>query len=49
VKGVRVHHPSTLPGTRWRRLPLTTVPRTLLDVARTASLEQLRRALAQAD
>jgi very-short-patch-repair endonuclease len=49
VDGVRVHHPSTLPGTRWRRLPLTTVPRTLLDVTRTASLEQLRRALAQAD
>src|SRR5205823_5327994 len=29
VEGVRVHHPSTLPGARWRRLPLTTVPRAL--------------------
>ena len=49
LDGVRVHHPHVLDGTRWRRLPITTVPRTLLDLARTASLEQLRRALAQAD
>jgi very-short-patch-repair endonuclease len=36
-------------GTRTRRLPLTTVPRTLLDLASTWSPNEVRRALAQAD
>jgi hypothetical protein len=46
---VRVHHPRVIDGTRWRRLPITTVPRTLLDLAAEASIDLLRRALAQAD
>ena len=46
---VRVHHPHELDGTRWRRLPITTVSRTLRDLAAESSIEQLRRALAQAD
>ena len=29
LDGVRVHHPRVLDGTRWRRLPITTVSRTL--------------------
>jgi very-short-patch-repair endonuclease len=49
LEGVRVHHPRVLDGTRWRRLPITTVPRTLRDIAAEASIEELRRALAQAD
>jgi predicted transcriptional regulator of viral defense system len=49
VKGVRVHHPRTLQGARHRRLPVTTLPRTLLDFASVSSLHQVRRALAQAD
>jgi hypothetical protein len=47
--GVRVHHPRVLDGTRYRRLPITTVSRTLLDLAAQSSIEQLRRSLAQAD
>ena len=46
---VRVHHPRVIDATRWRRLPVTTVPRTLLDLAAGASIELVRRALAQAD
>jgi hypothetical protein len=49
LDGVRVHHPRAIEATRSRRLPVTTVPRTLLDLAATSSTEQLRRALAQAD
>ena len=47
--GVRVHHPRVLDGTRWRRLPITTVSRTFRDLAAESSIEELRRALAQAD
>ena len=49
LDGVRVHHPRVLDGTRWRRLPITTVSRTLRDLAAESSIEELRRALAQAD
>jgi very-short-patch-repair endonuclease len=49
VDGVRVHHPRALEGTRARRLPVTTIPRTLLDLAATSSTNEVRRALAQAD
>ena len=49
LDGVRVHHPRVIDGTRSRRLPVTTVPRTLLDLASTSSTDQIRRALAQAD
>jgi very-short-patch-repair endonuclease len=46
---VRVHHPRVLDATRWRRLPVTTIPRTLLDLAAKASIDLVRQALAQAD
>jgi hypothetical protein len=49
LSGVRVHHPRVLDGTRCRRLPITTVTRTLRDLAAESSVDQLRRALAQAD
>jgi len=49
LEGVRVHHPRVLDRTRWRRLPITTVSRTLRDLAAESSIEELRRALAQAD
>ncbi|MGZ4287180.1 MAG: type IV toxin-antitoxin system AbiEi family antitoxin domain-containing protein [Solirubrobacteraceae bacterium] len=49
LEGVRVHHPRVIDGTRSRRLPVTTVPRTLLDLASRSSTDQIRRALAQAD
>jgi hypothetical protein len=49
LDGVRVHHPRVLDGTRWRRLPITTVCRTLRDLAAESSIEELRRAIAQAD
>jgi very-short-patch-repair endonuclease len=49
LEGVRVHHPRVLDSTRWRRLPITTVSRTLRDLAAESSIEELRRALAQAD
>jgi len=47
--GVRVHHPRHLETTTHRRFPITTVPRTLLDLAATNPLTRLRVALAQAD
>jgi very-short-patch-repair endonuclease len=46
---VRVHHPRVIDATRWRRLPVTTIPRTLLDLAARASIDLVRQALAQAD
>jgi len=49
LDGVRVHHPRLLDGTRWRRLPITAVSRTFRDLAAESSIEELRRALAQAD
>ena len=49
VGGVRVHHPRVVHGTHSRRLPVTTVPQTLLDLASTSSTDEVRRALAQAD
>jgi predicted transcriptional regulator of viral defense system len=47
--GLRVHHPRTVDATRHRRFPVTTIPRTLLDVAATATLNRVRRLLAEAD
>lgn len=47
--GVRVHHPRVIDRTRWRRLPVTAVPRTLRDLAAESSVQLVRRALAQAD
>jgi hypothetical protein len=48
-RGVLVHHPRDLNATRHRRFPITTVPQTLLDYAATATLPEVRRALAKAD
>lgn len=47
--GVRVHHPRTLEATRHRRFPITTVARTIADLAVHSSLNALRRVLAEAD
>jgi len=49
VPGVLVHHPRFLDAARHRNLPVTTVPRTLLDYASTVSFDRVRRALAEAD
>lgn len=47
--GVRVHQPRHLERVILRGLPVTTVPRTLLDVASTLPFPVLRRALAEAE
>jgi predicted transcriptional regulator of viral defense system len=47
--GIRVHHPRALDRTWHRRLPVTTVARTLLDVASSVRLARVRRALADAE
>ncbi len=49
LPGVRVHHPRDLDRARHRRLPVTTVPRTLLDLAATSALGPVRRMLAEAE
>jgi hypothetical protein len=46
---VLVHHPRQLECTRYRRFPITPIPRTLLEVSAKASLSEVRRALAEAD
>jgi predicted transcriptional regulator of viral defense system len=46
---VRVHHPRRVEGTTERGLPVTTVPRTLLDLASILPFAALRRALAEAE
>lgn len=47
--GVIVHHPRQLQSERHRRFPVTTVARTLLDLAATEPLNTLRYALANGD
>jgi len=47
--GIRVHRARTLEATRHNRLPVTTVPRTLIDVAATVPFTDLRFMLANAD
>jgi very-short-patch-repair endonuclease len=47
--GVRVHERRKLKRTWHERLPVTTLPQTLLDLASQASLRIVRRALAKAD
>jgi hypothetical protein len=47
--GVIVHHPRHLEQTRHRRFPVTPISRTIVDFAATASLTQVRLALAEAD
>ena len=46
---IALHHPRSLPRTSHRGLPVTTVPRTLLDLAAVLSVSSLRRALAEAE
>ena len=47
--GIRVHRSRTLEATRYKRLPVTTVPRTLVDVAASVPFSDLRFMLANAD
>ena len=49
VPGVRVHGGQHLERALHRHLPVTTVARTLLDLASTSSFDVLRRAVAEAD
>jgi predicted transcriptional regulator of viral defense system len=49
LPGVLVHHPRQLERMSHRRFPITTVARTLIDFAATASLSRVRTALAQAE
>lgn len=46
---VRIHHPRRLEVTRRDRFPVTTLPRTLLDIAGVLPFADLRRAVAEAD
>jgi predicted transcriptional regulator of viral defense system len=47
--GTRVHHPREVDATKHRRIPITTVGRTLLDFAARAALDAVRQALAEAE
>jgi phosphoribosylcarboxyaminoimidazole (NCAIR) mutase len=52
VKGVRTHRSGVIDSrdlTRWRGIPVTTVPRTLVDLAASLSAEELGRACHQAE
>ena len=52
IRGIRVHRSGRLdPGetTTWRRIPITTVPRTLVDLASRLSFDDLSRAVHEAD
>lgn len=44
-----VHRAREIDATRHRRFPITTVPRTLLDLAARSSVSEVRRALAEAE
>jgi Protein of unknown function (DUF559) len=47
--GLLIHHPRHLEVVRQRRLPVTPVPQTLLDIAGGVPFPRLRRALAEAE
>jgi predicted transcriptional regulator of viral defense system len=47
--GVRVHHPRHVDATKHRRIPITTVARTLSDLASQSPVDVVRQALAEAD
>ena len=49
IPGVRVHHPRRLDAVRHDGLPVTTIARTLLDVAPHLPFSRLRRMVAEAD
>jgi predicted transcriptional regulator of viral defense system len=46
ITGVAVHHPRHVERTWHRQLPVTPVPRTLLDLASSVPVSDIRRALA---
>lgn len=48
-RGLRLHLPRALEPTFHRTLPVTSVPRTLLDLAASLRFDDLRRAVAEAD
>jgi hypothetical protein len=48
VKGVITHRSRSIDATRYERVPITTVPRTLVDVAATLTAEVLARAFHEA-
>jgi hypothetical protein len=49
TKGVCTHYRRKLDRTWHRRLPVTTVPQTLLDFAANATIDRVRRALAESE
>jgi hypothetical protein len=49
IRGARIHQPRRLERIFVRGLPITTVPRTLLDIAATMPFSVLRRSLAEAE
>jgi hypothetical protein len=49
TEGVRVHHPRRVEATSHRRFPITTVARTLVDLAAQSPLSVVRQALAEAE
>jgi len=49
TRGVVVHHPRQVERTTHKGLPVTTVPRTLLDIASMVPFGRLRRALAEVE
>jgi hypothetical protein len=49
TRAIRTHRPKSLELANHRRLPVTTVARTLLDLAATLPFADVRRALAEAD
>jgi very-short-patch-repair endonuclease len=49
ASGVVVHRPRHTERSRHRRFPITPIPPTMIDFAAAASLNQVRRALAEAD
>jgi predicted transcriptional regulator of viral defense system len=49
LPGVRVHHSRRIDRAACGKLPVTSVPRTLLDIAGMLPFRQLRRALAEAE
>jgi predicted transcriptional regulator of viral defense system len=49
TEGVQIHCRRSLDRTWHRRLPVTTIPQTLLDLASTTHVDRLRRLLAEAE
>jgi hypothetical protein len=49
IRGVRVFHPRLVEPVGHRGMPVTAVPRTLLDLAGIVTFAELRRALSEAD